>query len=146
MEVFYDHTIIRFNRYPSLCLQSGLHGMSGAYGPSDEDESIATIHAALDAGINLIDTGDFYGMGDNEMLIQQALQGRSRQQVLLSVKFGGMRDPDGHFLGTDGRPQAVKIFLPTPSNALAQTMLIFIAQLVLTQLFRSRILLVRLRI
>jgi aryl-alcohol dehydrogenase-like predicted oxidoreductase len=86
-------------------------GMSGAYGPSDEDESIATIHAALDAGINLIDTGDFYGMGDNEMLIQQALQGRSRQQVLLSVKFGGMRDPDGHFLGTDGRPQAVKNFL-----------------------------------
>ncbi len=96
---------------PVSAFSLGCMGMSGAYGPSDDAESIATIHAALDAGINLIDTGDFYGMGHNEMLIRQALQGSSRQQVLLSVKFGGMRDPDGHFLGTDGRPQAVKNFL-----------------------------------
>ena len=96
---------------PVSAISLGCMGMSGAYGPSDEDESIATIHAALDAGVNLIDTGDFYGMGHNEMLICQALRGCSRQQVLLSVKFGGMRDPDGRFLGTDGRPQAVKNFL-----------------------------------
>jgi len=96
---------------PVSAISLGCMGMSGAYGPSDEAESIATIHAALDAGVNLIDTGDFYGMGHNEMLIRQALQGSSRQQVLLSVKFGGMRDPDGRFLGTDGRPQAVKNFL-----------------------------------
>jgi aryl-alcohol dehydrogenase-like predicted oxidoreductase len=96
---------------PVSAISLGCMGMSGAYGPSDEAESIATIHAALDAGINLLDTGDFYGMGSNEMLIRQALQGRSRQQILLSVKFGGMRDPDGRYLGTDGRPQAVKNFL-----------------------------------
>jgi aryl-alcohol dehydrogenase-like predicted oxidoreductase len=89
----------------------GCMGMSGAYGPADEAESIATIHAALDAGITLLDTGDFYGMGHNELLLRQALRGRNRQQVLLSVKFGGMRDPDGHFLGNDARPQAVKNFL-----------------------------------
>lgn len=86
----------------------GAMGMSGAYGPSDRDESIATIHAALDAGINLIDTGDFYGMGHNEMLIAEALKGRPRDQVVLSVKFGGLRDPRGAFLGFDGRPAAVK--------------------------------------
>ncbi|MFZ1040365.1 MAG: aldo/keto reductase [Anaerolineales bacterium] len=96
---------------PVSAISLGCMGMSGAYGPSDEAESIATIHAALAAGVNLIDTGDFYGMGHNEMLIRQALQGSSRQQVLLSVKFGGMRDPDGRYLGTDGRPQAVKNFL-----------------------------------
>ncbi len=96
---------------PVSAISLGCMGMSGAYGPSNEAESIATIHAALAAGVNLIDTGDFYGMGHNEMLIRQALQSSSRQQVLLSVKFGGMRDPDGRFLGTDGRPQAVKNFL-----------------------------------
>ena len=85
---------------PVSAISLGCMGMSGAYGPSDETESIATIHAALDAGINLIDTGDFYGMGHNEMLIRQALHGRSREQVLFSVKFGGMRDPDGRYLGT----------------------------------------------
>jgi aryl-alcohol dehydrogenase-like predicted oxidoreductase len=89
----------------------GCMGMSGAYGPADEAESIATIQTALEAGINLLDSGDFYGMGHNELLLRQALRGRSRQQVVLSVKFGGMRDPDGHFLGNDGRPQAVKNFL-----------------------------------
>jgi aryl-alcohol dehydrogenase-like predicted oxidoreductase len=85
-------------------------GMSGMYGPPDEAEGIATIHAAIDAGIDLIDTGDFYGMGHNEMLIGRALTGR-RDRVLLSVKFGAMRAPGGAFIGIDGRPQAVKNFL-----------------------------------
>ena len=88
----------------------GCMGMSDIYGPSDEAESIATIHAALDAGINLLDTGDFYGMGHNEMLVGRALQGR-RGQALLSVKFGAQRAPNGSFLGFDGRPAAVKTSL-----------------------------------
>ena len=88
----------------------GCMGMSGIYGETDEKESIATIHAALDRGINLIDTGDFYGMGHNEMLVGRALQGR-RDKVLLSVKFGAMRAPDGTWLGYDARPAAVKNFL-----------------------------------
>ena len=73
----------------------GCMGMSGVYGTADRDESIATIHAALDAGITLLDTGDFYGMGHNEMLIGDALAGRDRDQVLISVKFGAQRGPDG---------------------------------------------------
>lgn len=89
----------------------GCMGMSDFYGPTDEAESIATIHAALDAGITLLDTGDFYGMGHNEMLIRQALKGRNREQVTISVKFGVLRDADGGFLGSDGRPTAVKNFL-----------------------------------
>src|SRR5664279_2704030 len=84
-------------------LALGCMGMSGMYGPADETESIATIHAAIDHGVTLIDTGDFYGMGHNEMLIGRALQGR-RDQVLLSVKFGALRGPDGTWLGTDTRP------------------------------------------
>src|SRR5579885_1921156 len=79
----------------------GCMGTSGMYGPSDEAESIATVHAALDAGITLLDTGDFYGMGHNELLLHRALQGRTRDQVLLSVKFGGMRDPSGGIVGYD---------------------------------------------
>jgi aryl-alcohol dehydrogenase-like predicted oxidoreductase len=90
----------------------GLMGMSpGVYGPADEAEGIATIHAALDAGVTLLDTGDFYGAGHNEMLLRDALRGRDREQVVISVKFGGMRDPEGAFLGFDGRPQAVKNFV-----------------------------------
>ncbi len=89
----------------------GCMGMSGVYGPVAEAESIRTIHAALDAGINLLDTGDFYGMGHNEMLLRQALQGERRQRAFLSVKFGAQRDPKGAFLGFDGRPQAVKSFI-----------------------------------
>ena len=89
----------------------GCMGMSDLYGPADEAESIATIHAALDAGITLLDTGDWYGMGHNELLLRQALRGRNRQQVVLSVKFGVLRDPAGQVLGTDGRPAAVKTFL-----------------------------------
>jgi aryl-alcohol dehydrogenase-like predicted oxidoreductase len=89
----------------------GCMGMSDAYGPADRNESIATIHAALEAGITLLDTGDFYGMGHNEMLIRTALAGRNRDNVLTSVKFGALRGPSGHWLGFDGRPAAVKNFL-----------------------------------
>jgi aryl-alcohol dehydrogenase-like predicted oxidoreductase len=89
----------------------GCMGMSGMYGPSDRAEAIATIHAALDAGINLLDTGDFYGMGHNEMLIGEALKGRKREDVVISVKFGGMRDPSAGWSGFDARPVAVKNFL-----------------------------------
>ncbi|WP_262297307.1 aldo/keto reductase [Microvirga sesbaniae] len=97
---------------PSVsALGLGCMGMSGMYGPADRAESIATIHAALDAGITLLDTGDFYGMGHNEMLIGEALQGRNRDRALISVKFGAMREPSGAWLGYDARPQAVKSFL-----------------------------------
>ena len=88
----------------------GCMGMSDFYGPADEGESIATIHAALEAGIDLIDTGDFYGMGHNEMLIGRALKGK-RDRALISVKFGAQRGPDGSWLGYDARPQAVKTAL-----------------------------------
>jgi aryl-alcohol dehydrogenase-like predicted oxidoreductase len=86
-------------------------GMSDFYGPADKDESIATIHAALEAGIMLLDTGDFYGAGTNELLIRKALRDGKRDNVLLSVKFGALRGPDGRFLGFDGRPAAVKNFV-----------------------------------
>jgi aryl-alcohol dehydrogenase-like predicted oxidoreductase len=89
----------------------GCMGMSGTYGAADRDESIATIHAALDAGITLLDTGDFYGMGHNELLIAEALGGRNRDEVVISVKFGAQRGPDGSWLGYDARPQAVKTAL-----------------------------------
>ena len=89
----------------------GCMGMSGMYGPADRGESIATIHAALEAGITLLDTGDFYGMGHNEMLIGQALKGSKRDSMLISVKFGALRDPAGSWSGYDARPQAVKNFL-----------------------------------
>jgi pyridoxine 4-dehydrogenase len=88
----------------------GCMGMSDFYGPADEGESIATIHAALDAGIDLIDTGDFYGMGHNEMLVGRALKDR-RGKAILSVKFGALRGPDGAWGGFDGRPAAVKNFV-----------------------------------
>jgi aryl-alcohol dehydrogenase-like predicted oxidoreductase len=89
----------------------GCMGMSGMYGPADDDESVATIHAAIDAGITLVDTGDFYGSGHNELLVGRALRDRERDDVVLSVKFGGMRDPDGGWGGFDGRPEAMRNFL-----------------------------------
>ncbi|SER14148.1 Predicted oxidoreductase [Lentzea albida] len=88
----------------------GCMGMSNAYGPADRDESIATVRAALDAGVTLLDTGDFYGQGHNELLVAEAIRGR-RDEVQLSVKFGGMRDADGAFIGFDTRPVAVANFL-----------------------------------
>jgi aryl-alcohol dehydrogenase-like predicted oxidoreductase len=89
----------------------GCMGMSGVYGPADEPESIATIRAALDAGIKLLDSGDYYGMGHNELLIREALRGRDRNRVVISVKFGALRAPDNAFIGIDGRPVAVRNFL-----------------------------------
>lgn len=85
-------------------------GMSDFYGSADEAESLRTIHAALDAGINLLDTGDFYGMGHNEMLLRQVLKER-RDDAFLCVKFGALRAPDRSFVGLDTRPAAVKNFL-----------------------------------
>jgi pyridoxine 4-dehydrogenase len=85
-------------------------GMSALYGPADEKESLATIHAALEAGINLLDTGDFYGMGHNESLVRQGIQGR-RDRAFVCVKFGAQRAPNGQFVGVDTRPASVKNFL-----------------------------------
>jgi aryl-alcohol dehydrogenase-like predicted oxidoreductase len=89
----------------------GCMALSGTYGPAEEAESLATIRTALDAGISLLDTGDFYGMGHNELLIADALKGRARDDVLISVKFGAQRGPDGSWLGYDARPPAVKTAL-----------------------------------
>jgi aryl-alcohol dehydrogenase-like predicted oxidoreductase len=89
----------------------GAMGMSALYGPSDRDESIATVHAALDRGVTLLDTGDFYGMGHNELLIRDALRDRRRDDVVISVKFGAQRGPDGSWIGYDARPEAVKTAL-----------------------------------
>ncbi|MGB7225090.1 MAG: aldo/keto reductase [Bradyrhizobium sp.] len=89
----------------------GCMGMSDFYGPTDRSESIATIHAALDAGITLLDTGDFYGMGHNELLIREALSSRNRHNAQISVKFGALRDVARNWHGYDSRPAAVKNFL-----------------------------------
>src|ERR1700689_539136 len=86
----------------------GLLGMSGIYGRADENESIVTIRAALDAGITLLDTGDFYGSGHNEMLLRDALRGVPRDSVFIQVKFGGQRDPRGAFIGHDTSPVMAK--------------------------------------
>jgi aryl-alcohol dehydrogenase-like predicted oxidoreductase len=85
--------------------------MSGVYGPADREEAVRTIHEALDAGITLLDTGDFYGMGHNELLIAEAVKGRSRDSYQLSVKFGALRDPGNGWGGNDTRPAALKNFL-----------------------------------
>src|SRR6201996_4115278 len=86
----------------------GLMGMGGVYGPADDAESIATIHAAVDAGVNLLDTGDFYGMGRSELVLREALREIPRDRVFIQVKFGGQRDPSGAFIGHDVSPVAVK--------------------------------------
>lgn len=91
----------------------GCMGMSALYGEADRGESIATVHAALDAGVTLLDTGDFYGMGHNELLINEALRtapAARRERALVSVKFGALRTPEGAFVGNDARPAAVKNF------------------------------------
>ncbi len=88
----------------------GCMGMSDFYGPADEGESVATIHEAIDRGVTLLNTGDFYGMGHNEFLIARAIEGR-RDRVFLSVKFGALRTPNMAFIGFDARPAAVKNFL-----------------------------------
>lgn len=89
----------------------GLMGMSDLYGPADDAESKSTIHAALDAGVTLLDTGDFYGSGHNEMLLRDALRGRRREDAVISVKFGALRDPAGGWGGVDTRPVAIKNFI-----------------------------------
>jgi aryl-alcohol dehydrogenase-like predicted oxidoreductase len=86
-------------------------GMSDFYGPADEAESIATIRAALDGGVTLLDSGDYYAAGHNELLIREALGGRDRDRAVISVKFGLMRGPDGSIVGNDLRPPAIKNFL-----------------------------------
>lgn len=98
-------------------LALGCMGMSGMYGSTEDGESIATIHAAIDRGVTLLDTGDFYGCGHNEMLIGRAIKGR-RDRAMLSVKFGALRSPDGGWIGTDGRPSSVKNFAAYSLNRL----------------------------
>jgi aryl-alcohol dehydrogenase-like predicted oxidoreductase len=102
-----EHTTLGENGLATSALGLGCMGMSGAYGATDDAESIATIQAAIDAGVTLIDTGDFYGMGHNEMLVGRAIADR-RNRVQVSVKFGAQRGPDGSWLGIDTRPAAVK--------------------------------------
>jgi aryl-alcohol dehydrogenase-like predicted oxidoreductase len=97
---------------PRVCAMGlGCMRMSSFAGPKSnaDEEGIATIQAALDAGINFLNTGDFYGMGHNEHLVGQAIKDR-RDQALISVKFGALRSPSGQMLGTDVRPNAVKNF------------------------------------
>ncbi|HUI73054.1 MAG TPA: aldo/keto reductase, partial [Spirochaetia bacterium] len=89
----------------------GCMALSGTYGPVTEAESIATIHEAIDSGITLLDTGDFYGRGHNELLLRSALRGRKRDGVFIQVKFGAQLEPSGRFIGFDGRPASVKTFL-----------------------------------
>ncbi|HXV92688.1 MAG TPA: aldo/keto reductase [Pseudonocardia sp.] len=100
---------------PVPAIGLGCMGMSDLYGPADRAESLATIRTALDRGVTLLDTADFYGAGHNELLVREALAARDRDAALISVKFGALRDPGGGWLGTDARPQAVK-------NALAYTL------------------------
>ena len=105
--------------WTNSALGLGCMGMSAFYSGRDDAESIATIRAALDAGVTLLDSGDFYGMGHNEFLIREALKGRRRDQVSLAIKFGALRDWRGNFLGFDGRPALVKTFISYSLQRLA---------------------------
>jgi aryl-alcohol dehydrogenase-like predicted oxidoreductase len=107
MELSCGRTLLAMN---NTRLGLGCMGMSGMYGATTDAEGIRTIHAAIDAGVTLLDTGDFYGMGHNEMLVGRAIEGR-RDRVQLSVKFGAMRGPDNAWIGMDTRPVAIKNFL-----------------------------------
>lgn len=89
----------------------GCMGMSDVYGQADLADSVATIFDAIDAGVTFIDTGDFYGMGDNEMLLRKVFHSRSRKDMVVSLKFGAMRDPSNRIIGVDARPNSVKNFL-----------------------------------
>ena len=110
-----DHPHLGSGGLVVSALGLGCMGMSDFYGPADDAESVAMVGAALDGGITLLDTGDYYGMGHNELLLREALRGRTREQAVLSVKFGVMRAPDGSIVGNDLRPAAVK-------NSLAYTL------------------------
>jgi aryl-alcohol dehydrogenase-like predicted oxidoreductase len=111
MEVLMRTLQLGMNGPAVSVLGLGCMGMSGGYGPADDAESIATVKAALDAGVTLIDTGDFYGMGHNEMLLREALTGGRRKRAFICVKFGQMGGPDKKKFGSDVRPIAVKNFL-----------------------------------
>ena len=113
-------------------------GMSGMYGPAERAESIATIHAALDAGIDLLDTGDFYGMGHNEMLIGEAIRGRPREDYRLSVKFGAQRGPDSAWLATTPALRRSRPRWPTRCSGWASTTSTSTARRAWTPTCRSR--------
>ncbi len=104
------YTTLGPDKFKVSSIGLGAMGMSDLYGKADEDQSIATIHRALDLGVNLIDTGDFYGMGHNEMLVGRAIKGR-RNEAALTVKFGALRDPAAGWIGVEGRAPYVKTFL-----------------------------------
>src|SRR5437870_6605782 len=113
-------------------------GAGSWYGDSDEAESVATIHEAIERGVDVLDTGDFYGMGRNELLVGKAVKGR-RDKVLLSVKFGAFRGPDGEFLGLDTRPAATRTPSRTACRALASITSTSTGQRASIQTCRSRI-------
>ena len=122
---------------PNMKIALGCMGMSGVYGKTDDAQSIAVIHAAIERGVSLLDTGDFYGSGHNELLIGKAIAGR-RDQVRLSVKFGMLRGPGGSPVGIDARPAALKNFLRTRWSGSARSTSTCIARRAWTRRCRSK--------